>query len=287
VALVGLVGWPLMDATISTEGTDSWEAVSRSYSYVFQAPWYYAWCSLLALAYGAIVVFFVGFMGSFAVYLSKWGVSQTPWVSAANREPSYLFVYAPTSFGWRDLMLKGVVLDDGTAVVDPKTGRIDKAVYKKYLGRDENYKGTGDTVSTVNAIGAALVGIWIYLFFLMILGFGYSYFWSASAIIYLLMRKKVDDAELDEVYLEEDDAEPFRPPAAPATGTVPTPAPKPGLAMVEPPALKPPTPAPAPPPPPPPPAPPPSLPTAQEPPALPSPPPEPPPASEPPPNPPS
>ena len=32
IALVGLVGWPLMPATISAEGTDSWEAVSRSYS---------------------------------------------------------------------------------------------------------------------------------------------------------------------------------------------------------------------------------------------------------------
>src|SRR5207248_1153241 len=29
VVLVGLVGWPLMSATISTEGTDAWEAVSR------------------------------------------------------------------------------------------------------------------------------------------------------------------------------------------------------------------------------------------------------------------
>ena len=54
VALVGLVGWPLMSATISTEGTDSWEAVSRSYSYVYQRPWHYVWYSLVAIAYGAV-----------------------------------------------------------------------------------------------------------------------------------------------------------------------------------------------------------------------------------------
>src|SRR5262249_28159424 len=157
----------------------------------------------------------------------------TPWVRAANRDPAYLFVYAPKSFGWRDLMLKGVVLADGTPVVDPTTGQIDQRAYDKYLGRDEDYnnkyKDLHDTVTTFNAIGAVLVAIWIYFFFLLILGFGYSYFWSASAIVYLLMRKRVDDAELDEVYLEEDDVEPFRPPAAPATGTAPPPAPKPGL----------------------------------------------------------
>src|SRR5205814_4791766 len=77
VALVGLVGWPLMPATISAEGTDSWEAVSRSYSYVFQRPWHYAWYTVVAVAYGGAVVFFVGFMGSLTVYLAKWGVAQT------------------------------------------------------------------------------------------------------------------------------------------------------------------------------------------------------------------
>ena len=81
VALVGLVGWPLMAATVSAEGTDSWEAVSRSYSYVYQKPWHFIWYSLVAIAYGAAIVFFVGFMGSLAVYLAKWGVSQTPGIS--------------------------------------------------------------------------------------------------------------------------------------------------------------------------------------------------------------
>src|SRR5207244_1873113 len=125
VGLVGLIGWPLMSSTISTEGTDSWEAVSRSYSYVFQAPWYYAWSGVVALAYGAVIVFFVVFMGSFAIYLSKWGVSQTPFIKMANREPSYLFAYSPQSFGWRELMLKGVTVD-GQPIIDPRDGTIDQ-----------------------------------------------------------------------------------------------------------------------------------------------------------------
>src|SRR5262249_1345918 len=64
---------------------------------------------------------------------------------------------------------------------------------------------------------------WLYLIFLLVVGFAYSYFWSASSIIYLLMRRKVDDTELDEVHLEEEDMEePYTAPApGPAAPTAP------------------------------------------------------------------
>ena len=247
VGLIGLVGWPLMSSTVSTEGTDSWEAVSRSYSYVFQAPWHYFWYGVVATFYGIVIVFFVGFMGSFTVYLSKWGVSQTPWVKAANRDPSYLFVYAPTSFGWRDLLLKDVVLEDGSHIVSQETGRIIPANYDKFLGRDETYakEHPNDVVSTMNAAGARMVAFWLGLFFLLILGFGYSYFWSASAIIYLLMRRKVDDQEMDEVYLEEEADTYAGPLAAPQPAPAPAAPARTGssLPMVESPTLRPTAPA--------------------------------------------
>ncbi|HTU92899.1 MAG TPA: hypothetical protein VMF69_22655 [Gemmataceae bacterium] len=262
VTLVGLVGWPLMSATISTEGTDSWEAVSRSYSYVFQRPWNYVWYSLVAIAYGAVLVFFVGLMGSLTVYLAKWGVSETPFIRTSHwdRDPTFLFAYAPTSFGWRNLLLQDATVH-GQKVVD--NGEINQAAWEDYVGRTD-YQGE-DKLNGVNKVGAFLVSIWLSLVFLLMLGFGYSYFWSASTIIYLLMRRHVDAAELDEVYLEEDEQEgpyggQFIPPAPPPSPAVkptpmtmvepPTPAvkgPSP-MAMVEPPSLR--TPPPAPPPPP-------------------------------------
>jgi hypothetical protein len=251
VTLVGLVGWPLMSATISTEGTDSWEAVSRSYSYVYQKPWHYIWYSLVAIAYGSVLVFFVGFMGSLMVYLAKWGVSQTPFIAKADREPSFLFVYAPESFGWRTLLLEGTTVH-GQKLVD--NGEVNPDYYDDYLGRprrsgttyegpDKNY-----SLSWWNKFGAVLVAIWLFLVFLLLLGFGYSYFWSASTIIYLLMRRHVDAAEMDEVYLEEDDQEGpygghFTPPVPPATTAVKPPA---SMTMVESPTLRTPASAPTP-----------------------------------------
>ena len=239
VALVGLVGWPLMSATISAEGTDSWEAVSRSYSYVYQKPWHFIWYTLVALAYGAVVVFFIGFMGSLTVYLAKWGVSQTPGIAAVHREPNFLFVYAPTSYGWRSLLLKGAVVN-GQQVVDAD-GRINEAAYSDWIGANPDYTGP-DRLQWWNMIGAVLVAIWLGIVFLLILGFSYSYFWSASTIIYMLLRHNVDAAEMDEVYLEDEEGEgafggPLTSPA------VPPPAVKPGtqsLTMVDAPSLRPP-----------------------------------------------
>ncbi len=194
----------MMYATISTEGSDSFDALSRSYSYVYQSPWYYLWTSAVALGYGAVLVFFVALMGSFLVYLGKWGVGQTPGVEWANRDPSYLFVYAPTSYHWRALLLDGGQAPDGQPLV--VNGAINHVALDAYKSSFHGW----------NTVGAVMVSVWLWAAFLLMIGFGYSYFWCASTIIYLLMRRRVDDADMDEVYLEADEAEDVYSPPAPA-----------------------------------------------------------------------
>jgi hypothetical protein len=239
VTLVGLVvGWPLMSPTISAEGTDSWEAVSRSLSYVFQKPFHYLWYALVACVYGAILIFFVGFMGSFMVYMGKWAVALTPATVAPSRDPTYLMVYAPESFEWRPLLLQSAKVDGNPVVkpssADPTRLEIDKDRFAAYKERDWHWW---------NTVGAGLMALWLGLIFLLVIGFGYSFFWSAITIIYMLLRKAADGAELDEVYLEEDETEGVfgssLPPAPPATAPTTATTTKP-LTMVEPPALRPP-----------------------------------------------
>jgi hypothetical protein len=235
VTLAGLVvGWPLMSPTISAEGTDSWEAVSRSFSYVFQKPFHYLWYALVACVYGAILIFFVGFMGSFAVYMGKWAVSQTPFIQAANRDPTYLMVYAPESFEWRQLLLQGAKVDGNPVVQrssdDPTRLEIHRDRLREYKERDWHWW---------NTLGAGLMAIWLGLIFLLVIGFGYSFFWCAITIIYMLLRKAADGAELDEVYLEEDETEGvFGSPMPPAPPASTPPATSKPLTMVEPPALR-------------------------------------------------
>ena len=60
VLLVGLLfGWPLMWATISAEGSDAFDALSRSFAYTFQRPFHYLAYALLAAIVGALAYFAV------------------------------------------------------------------------------------------------------------------------------------------------------------------------------------------------------------------------------------
>ena len=55
IMLVGLsVGWPLMHAAVSCEGSDSFDALSRSYSYVYQRPIHYLFYAVTATILGAL-----------------------------------------------------------------------------------------------------------------------------------------------------------------------------------------------------------------------------------------
>ena len=203
-----------------------------------------------------MVIFFVVFMGSLVVYLGKWGVSQTPLTDSVDRSPEFLFVYTPTSFGWRELMLKDSPIELTT---DPTQARPDKNGYivspvegywYKDTERADQYMKPGN-FSWYNHAGAGMVAFWVTILFMLMLGFSYSYFWTAASMIYLLMRRKVDETEVDEIYLEEEMDEPMDKVSPPSS----TPLPPSGTTVaVDPPSLRhpavPPT-SPAPPPPPP------------------------------------
>ena len=201
IAIVGLIGYPLMYPTVSAEGSDSFDAVSRTYNYVFQAPWSFLWYNLVALIYGSLVVLFVVFVASLMVYLGKFAVSQAPFSERSGRNPDYLFVYAPEAFGWKELLVAGspiavrpkVELYEGElrprVVYEP----VNPAVSKQYM----------NDMRVHNKIGAGMVTFWLVAMMLLVVGFSYSYFWSAATVIYLLMRRKVDEIELDEVYAED------------------------------------------------------------------------------------
>jgi hypothetical protein len=192
--LLGLLGWPLMYATISTEGSDSFDAISRSYSYVYSRPWHYIFYLAVALLYGIVVVFFVVAITSLFVFLAKWGLSFTPFLEGyRDYRLTKLFVFAPMSYEWRDLL----------------TANPDQLSAAELYSRMDWAQRTG----------AFFVGAWLHLAFLMMIGFAYSYFWSTSTLIYFLLRKQVDDTDLDEVYPVEEEEEGY--PAAQTTAPAP------------------------------------------------------------------
>lgn len=244
VFLVGLVGYPLMYPTLSAEGdsSDTFDALSRSVNYVYQAPWQYLWYWLVAVVYGAAVTFFVLFFTSLAVYMGKWAVGLPAAAVYSDRKPEFLFLYAPDSFGWRELFLTDSPYAITHTQARSETGRpVD--VYQR--ANPAAYEAARKDFYAYNTWGAGIVAFWLALVFLMMLGFSYSFFWSAATAIYFLMRKKVDEADVDEVFLEDEEPEaPLAPPkatdaaAAPAGPPLQTTLP----VLVPPPAVVPPAP---------------------------------------------
>lgn len=253
VFLVGLVGYPMMYTTLSVEGdqSDTFDALSRSVNYVYQAPWQYIWNWTVAILYGAAVTLFVLFFVSLTVYVGKWAVGLPAGAVWQDRKPEYLFVYAPESFGWRELLTKDspyavqgqwVGYDSaGKRTNDPL--QAVRRVYEYEPANPEAFAAGKADYWWYNSWAAGIVCFWLILAFLMMLGFSYSFFWSAATMIYLLMRKKVDEAELDEVFEDEEQVEvPLAPPKL-ATGA-PAPGPT-SLPVLAPPPVVSPPPAPA------------------------------------------
>ncbi len=235
IFLVGLVGYPMMYTTLSTEGdqSDTFDALSRSVNYVYQAPWHYIWNWLVAVLYGAAITLFVLFFMSLTVYVGKWAVGLTASLVWKDRKPEYLFIYAPESFGWKELLTKEspyevrgrwVKLDQNGQETTEDAKKV-REVYRYEPANKVAYEQNRAEFWWYNNWGAGIVCFWLMLAFLMMLGFSYSFFWSAATMIYLLMRKKVDEAELDEVFEEDEEIEvPLAPPKL-ASGTAPAPAP--------------------------------------------------------------
>ncbi len=78
IVLLGLLfGWPLMWPTIAAEGTDSFDALSRSYSYTFQRPLHYLFYAIVAGVIGLlaahVVAYFVAGTNELAVWSASWG----------------------------------------------------------------------------------------------------------------------------------------------------------------------------------------------------------------------
>jgi hypothetical protein len=70
-----LFGWPLMWATISTEGTDSFDALSRSYAYAFQRPLHYLFYAFIAACLGALGWLFVRNFAAGIIWLAHWSMA--------------------------------------------------------------------------------------------------------------------------------------------------------------------------------------------------------------------
>jgi hypothetical protein len=196
LVLLGLVGgFNLMYPTIAVEGSDSFDAISRSFSYVFARPWRMLFYTLVAIVYGALTYTFVRFFIWLVLSLTHFFVGW--WLT--GQPETYWNGTGPAAAIWQ-------------------------APEMNHLPYDVQYEG----LEWSEDIAAGVISFWVYLVIGLLGAYAISFYFSANTIIYFLMRREVDATELEDVYVEESEDEfgeaapvgviPGEPaPAAPAT----------------------------------------------------------------------
>jgi hypothetical protein len=165
ILLVGLlIGWPFMWATISVEGTDAFDAVSRCYAYTYQRPLHLVWYVVFAGGVGALGMFAVKVFAVATVALGDWSIS------------------------WG----------------------LDEAAFHQVV----DIELTDEPVVTTGVLSVArgAVQFWKGLLATAAAGYQVGYLWVATVGIYLLLRRSIDSAEMDEIFIDDEEPDFGMPP---------------------------------------------------------------------------
>jgi hypothetical protein len=167
LAIGTVAGFNLMFPVIAYEDSDCFDAISRSFSYVYAKPWRMALYTTVAIIHGAICYLFVRF---------------------------FLFLVMWITYGFLQLgFLKG----------DVKLAEMwSEPVFRHLMG-----VGSPDPQTWSMSAGAFLVHLWGLVVVGLLASFIISFYFCANTIICALMRNQVDRTPLDEVYRADDSME--------------------------------------------------------------------------------
>ncbi len=169
--LVGLGGGgALMYPTIAVESSDSFDAIGRSYSYVYGRPWRAAFYSLIATVYGVICYLFVRFCAYLTLAATHWFVGAGVWGGGQTLSPTADKL---------DVLWPAPTFDNLMA------------------------NAPSAAMGGIEPVGAWLIWFWTMFVAATVLAFLLSFFASATTSIYFLLRRRIDATDLDDVYVDE------------------------------------------------------------------------------------
>jgi hypothetical protein len=238
-----------MWATISVEGTDSFDALSRSYAYTYQRPWRLLWYVLVVAVLAIVSMFVVKLFATTAIALGDWsvdwGASQytmhevvRPETNGVARESRRGEIQSDAATVAADTPAADTPAADTPAADTPAadTPAADTPAGPQLVApdaADAAAQPLGDTDPNANAPSAADLGlmrngarraIWFWKWLMEALAAGYQagFLWVAAVGVYLLLRRDIDGVQTSEVFIDQEDAEHGLPPLADdATSGVP------------------------------------------------------------------
>jgi len=162
--------WP----TIAAEGSDSFDAISRSISYISSRPWRYIFYTLFSVAYGCLTFVFVKFLTFLTLFITHKGIG---------------------------IFWTAFTLGQG----DPEN-KIDRLWATPTLANPWYATGSLHRFGA-EASAQPLFEFWVWIVMALVASFLISFFFTSQTIIYFLLRKIVDATDMEEVYMEESDEE--------------------------------------------------------------------------------
>jgi hypothetical protein len=173
VILMGsVVGFALMFPAVAYDGSDCFDSISRSLSYVYAQPSRMGSYYIIAAIYGVIWYVIVRFFAFLMLWIT------------------HCFLQIAI---WTDSSANGV---------DKLTAIWPKPEFMNLLGSPEDL-----TLAGTESLAAFVIRLFLLLVLGLLVSFIISFYFSANTIIYSLMRKRVDNTALDDVCTHFDEAE--------------------------------------------------------------------------------
>jgi hypothetical protein len=157
--------WP----TIAAEGSDSFDAISRSISYISSRPWKYLFYAVFSVVYGCATFILVKFLTFLTLRTTHEAVSTFSWGAGGAEDKLLRLWQVPT------------------------------------LANPWPVAGLEQFWSEVSA--TYVFAIWVWVVLGVMVAFLASFFFCSQTIIYFLLRKSVDATDIEEVYMEESEEE--------------------------------------------------------------------------------
>ncbi len=176
-------GWPLMWAAVGVEHSDHYDALSRSFTYVLSRPLHFLFYLTITAAIGTLGWLAAAAFAETVIYLSAWSACR----GAHPELFGQIMFVVPHPWPWANWPAVDLSEVDGTAWA-----------------------------------GLQVICFWSSAVNLLVVGFVFSYFWTAACGCYLLLRYHVDGNELDDIVLDDDEEPHELPPLATDTQGVPT-----------------------------------------------------------------
>jgi hypothetical protein len=168
IVIGALAGFNLMFPVIAYEDSDCFDAISRSFSYVYAKPWRMGFYTVVAAVYGVICYFFVRFFAFLLLWITHFFLGMGFFYS--NRKLNAIWPEPD----FTDLL--------GLTAAQPQRWS--------------------------ESVASVLIYVWVLIIVGLMVAFVISFYYSANTIIYALMRNRVDKTALDEIYPSSDDMGP-------------------------------------------------------------------------------